>query len=118
MNIEFRDASYRSQPFGGGKLIRRVEARCGNLRAMGANRTEAKAELLAAVERQLEHAYTRRYLGAGDVVFVLYYADGWAYEIVVAGTVRCTTGFSSASSEHEALESMRRHFEQYTEAAA
>ena len=121
LDIEYRDASYRSSPYGGGKLIRRTEARFGSIRAEGATRTEAKAALLEAVTAQCEHAYVRRYLtgiAAHDgrsVTFVLYYAAGWVYDIVRAGAVSCSSSHMGAISETEAIARMREHFDQYTE---
>src|SRR6201988_4023159 len=118
MNITFRDASYRSQPYGGGKLIRRVEASCGAVSAHGANRTEAKAALLEAIERQCEYAYRRRYLvgiSAHDgepATFALHYSQGWAYDIVLAGRVACTTGLGDVDFD-EAYARMLAHFDQY-----
>lgn len=117
MNIDYRDASYRERPFGGGRLIRRVEATLGSLSASGANRTEAKKALEAAIERQLAHMRTRRYLSANDVTFALFYNDGWGYDIVRSsqdlGRRTSSTLMGGEMSEQEAFESMKRHFEQY-----
>ena len=121
MDIGYRDASIRA-PYGRRVIERRTEATCGAISAYGANRTEAKAALLVAVERQCEHAYQRRYLtGIGHdgepVTFALYYAGCWSYDIVRAGRVACSTGMG-VDSFHDALASMTHHFEQYTESPA
>lgn len=115
MNIEYRDASYRERR--GERKIRRIEASFGRMSAHGANRTEAKANLLADIERQLAHVYARRYLSANDVTFCLYYANGWSYDIVRGerdlGQRSSSTMMGGEPSETEAFESMKRHFEQY-----
>lgn len=113
--IAFRNASHRSGPYGTGRLIRRVEATWGAITACGANKTAAKTALIEAVERQLEHVYSRRYLSSSEVTFVLFYANGWCYDIVKAGDARGGTCHLDAVDERDAFERMRRHFEQYTE---
>lgn len=112
IDITYRDASYRGHAYG--KRVRRVEASCGSLTAYGANRTEAKAALLADVARQLEYAYRRRYLRTDDVTFALHYANGWGYDIVAGDGRRVSSTLLGGDvGEHEAFESMRHHFEQY-----
>lgn len=114
MDIDYRDASYRERPYGGGRKIRRVEASAGSMSASGANKTEAKAALMACVERQLTHMRTRRYLRTDDVTFALFYADGWVYDIVSGdGHRNSSTLLGAAMDEREAFESMKRHFGQY-----
>jgi hypothetical protein len=113
--IEYRNASYRPGSYGSGKLVRQVEASLGDIRRTAATKPEAKAAVLAAVEEQTQHLYERRYLAADGVVFALYYADGWSYDIIRDGQRGCTTNFE-ASDVTEAFEKMRHHFEQYTEA--
>src|SRR5439155_18577821 len=117
MNIDYRDASYRERAFGGGRLIRRVEASLGGMSARGANKTEARKALEEAIERQCAHMHTRRYLSANDVTFVLFYSDGWTYDIVRSerdlGRRTSSTLMGGEIGEQEAFESMKRHFEQY-----
>ena len=114
MPIEYRNASFRERPYGGGRLIRRVEAEWGKIRAFGANKTEAKNALLEAIEQQLANAYTRRYLRTDDVTFALYYADGWNYDIVTGDGHRTSSTMLGAEIlPHDAFASMNRHFEQY-----
>lgn len=120
MNFTYRNASYRERPFGGGRLIRRVEAMLGNMSAQGANKTEAKKALEEVIERQLTHGRTRRYLSANGITFALFYSNGWGYDIIKAPELR---GYNQGGSvlfggeEHEdeckAFEAMKRHFEQY-----
>lgn len=112
--IEFRNASYRERPYGGGRLIRRVEASWGSISRHGTTKTEAKAALLAAISEQLAHTYTRRYLRTADVTFALFYCDGWGYDIVTGDGARSSSTLLGDVPEQEAFESMKRHFEQYT----
>jgi hypothetical protein len=96
-----------------------AEARVGDIRRTGANKTEAKAALLEALQAQAEHAFTRRYLAGDNVVFALGYHDGWRYDIVRAGDGRqYSSTLLSAETVDEAFESMRHHFDQYTAAPA
>lgn len=117
MTITYKNASYRSGSYGSGKLVRRIEASCGQLRRFGANRTEAKVAILEAIAEQCEHAYVRRYIPAGDSLFVLSYADGWRYDIVRNdGHICGSTQFGDGMSEWEATAYVRKHAEQYAEA--
>lgn len=112
MDIDYRDASYRERPYGGGRKIRRVEARVEGISAMGANKTEAKNALMERIELQLRHMRTRRYLRTDDETFVLYYADGWAYDMVRDDGTRYGSTMLATDDEREAFESMKSHFEQ------
>lgn len=127
MNIEYRDASYFEGLYGR-KRVHRIEAVLGNIRAFGKNKTEAKANLEEQIASLCEHAYDRRYLtgiayDGRPVTFMLYYCDGWGYDIIrprddsehptVSGTI-----FNVDTDYREAYERMKNHFEQYTEQAA
>lgn len=118
MDITYHDASYCRQPYGHRK-VRRTEARLGWLSAYGATKSEAKAALLEAVALQCEHAGVRRYLRTDEVTFALSYTGGWRYDIIRGDGFRsCSTLLGDVMSEHEAMEHMQRHFDQFTEAPA
>lgn len=123
LDIEFRDASYYEGSFGR-KKVRRTEAYIGQIRAYGATKTEAKKALEERIAEQCERIYERRYLtGASHdgrpVTFCLYYCDGWMYDIHTSDhSYPSSCGFGPETTYTEALESMKRHFEQYTEKAA
>jgi hypothetical protein len=112
--IQFRDT--HEPPQGRGLRTRRgVQATWGVISGQGANRTEAKAALMDAVDRQLAHVFARRYLATRDVTFALFYANGWCYDIVTSDGAQHGSTHFDAANEHDAFEAMRRHFEQYTE---
>ena len=124
MNIEYRDASYFRGAYGRGK-VRQVEAVLGAIRRTAGNKTDAKAELMAAVEEQAAHAFDRRYLVGTDhdgqpVCFALRWCDGWTYDIAKGGEISESVGarFSSCSfseeTERDAFARMLRHFRDYT----
>lgn len=118
LDITYRDASYRPGAYGSGKLIRRTEASIGAIRRTGANRTEAKTALLEAVTEQVENCRTRRYLmGVSEedvpVAFVLYFNDGWGYDIVRNGGKISSSTSMTAVDERDAFEKMQHHFDQY-----
>lgn len=115
--IQFRNTSHRSSPYGGGKLVRQWEARLGDITRTAPTKPQAKAELMEALAEQAEHCYTRSYLQRGDVVFALCYADGWRYDIVRSGRVTSSTLLGDVDKT-EAYLSMERHFQQYMEAVA
>lgn len=114
IGVEYRDASYRESY--GRKRVKRVEARVGDICRFGATRPEAKAAVLEAVQLQAEHALVRRYLARDSIVFALSYSDGWRYDIIRDGRQGGSCCFE-ASSEYEAMDRMRHHFEQQFEAA-
>lgn len=112
MPIDLTSHPARSNGYGR-RQERFTSAEWGSIRRDSANKTEAKAAVLEAVERQLTHLYRRRYLRTADVTFALYYCDGWSYDIVTGdGQLSSSTGLG-AIDEREAFESMKRHFDQY-----
>lgn len=81
----------------------------------GKDRKGAIASLVAAVKRQLTHRYDRAYYACNDgTLLVVYYADGWCYDIVRDGkrSSVCTMNvetFAAARAEAEVF------VEQYNE---
>ncbi len=74
----------------------------------------ARRDVTTAIERQLRNSHTRYYRTARDgTMFVLYYSDGWRYDIV--GNEHETRGVCTMTFEqevtcfHQAREILERH---------
>ena len=92
-----------------------VTAQLGDLSRNAHNRTEAKKLLEEAIIEQLQHLRVT-VLCSPYVVFVLFYRNGWVYEIHKTNRTRSGAGatlFGDTISFQEALDSTRRHFERY-----
>ena len=91
---------------------------CGFERLSSANAT-AREALAHAMARQLRNAFTRCYRWAADgTTFVLYYSDGWHYDIIgkahAAAGCPCTCSAGPENGDHQtALECMERHVANY-----
>lgn len=96
-------------------------ARCSGLERFGAANATARQALTHAIGRQLRNSFTRKYLWAADgTAFVLYYSDGWQYDII--GQQHAARGYPPICSAgpvdgsyDEALEAMRRHVDTYAQ---
>jgi hypothetical protein len=82
----------------------------------GDTKTAAYAACQEAVEAQANNLMTRKYVFTNSpdgAIFCLYYADGWAYDIIRPGqSFPSGCQYPQSMSYNEALESMMRHVEQ------
>lgn len=102
------------------KVGTHTKAECSGFERLDLCRVDARLELSEAISLQLRHSFTRHYRWASDgTAFVLYYSDGWAYDIVgdsqrlqgCAST--CQFGGDEKIHYHLALEAMQRHVDDY-----
>lgn len=117
LDIQYRDVSTHYP-----RLIRRVEASLGDLRASGANKTAARADLVSVIAACAEHLYDRRYLlgvsakSGLPVTFAFYFRAGaWCYDIVGPTGRYCSSSWSEETSESAAWERCQSHFKDYCE---
>ena len=100
------------------------KANCQGIERIETTRIAAIDAVKVAVGLQLHEAFSRTYRWASDgTTFVLYYADGWSYDIIGKAHAErgcpCTVTIehSGVSSNpplyHEALEIMNRHAKGY-----
>lgn len=79
------------------------------------DRDRAGKALSAAIADQLHNSFTRAYRWANDgTLFVLYYSDGWKYDIIGEAHARrgcpCTCSAGSFGCDYrEALDCMEKH---------
>lgn len=80
----------------------------------GKTKDEALANLSHKIAAQDHYSHVRVYRWASNgALFTLYYAHGWAYDIVKPGNNEACSCFMSTRSQSEALATMERHVAQY-----
>ena len=86
----------------------------GGFQRVGGSPTSAREDLKRAIIRQTDFAFTREYRSAADgTVFVLYYSDGWRYDITRGGAPVQISLESSVTTYAAALAIMERHVASY-----
>jgi pyruvate/2-oxoacid:ferredoxin oxidoreductase beta subunit len=89
------------------------EATVGAFSRTAATRELAVTLAVVAARDQLAHTYDRAYFACKDgTLLVVYFADGWMYDIVRNGLVSCCTRLNSASFE-DAKEQARAFVDGY-----
>ena len=84
--------------------------------ATDVDKERAAVRLQDKLQKLANNLYLRRYERANGATFVLYYADGWNYDIVRDSNVRQpSTCCLSCRTFTEALEQMTSHLKQWNE---
>lgn len=82
--------------------------------ATGPTKEQAQENLCRKLRLQEENSGAVHYLRAWDSTWVLSYRHGWGYDIVRDDKPNsCGSCLLSCQTRTEALEQMKRHFEQY-----
>ena len=89
---------------------------CGFLTGIGKNITEAKASLAQSIKKQLTYGNQLRWIKAkdGHTLFLLYYQDGWAYDIMQHGYKHPSTCCMGDISQAAAIAAVEKHAENYS----
>lgn len=96
-----------------GKRTGTYRASLGEIGFDGKDKQEAIENLCRIVKSEFDNMYTRKYLTKNSVTFVLFYGNGWNYDIFHHETGQVGSCALSCKTYNEALKEMTNHFNQY-----
>lgn len=99
-----------------GRRLKQWVAEFGRWSEVAEDKLVACQRLWSRIQKQEEYQFTRRHMHAvNGTVFLLYYADGWSYDLLHPDGQISTTMMGRDLTYPQALERMKRHFDQYNE---